>query len=678
MMSSSPAAVAADDEAPLTAEDVLPGTCSPSMVIWGQVTDCRFPLARIGTLDPWLGPHVADEDVSYDDENDSQADCAVEGSSLVCRSVFAFYEPGERVVRPRISGEFSSATATFTTVDGSDYPVNLSPDRGNEPYVFGYNPLRVWKYGTASAESGLARVWLRDDPSVSWTVNVPAAPSDGMDPVEIDVGGLAPGRYRMTPCIGDTPEACEEVPGGITFQVGTGRLEELIPGWNRPHADRINVVFAASGQVTLDDARATARDLVAWDGPLLVSEEDTLLESDVAPSAVWSLEFGPFAIEPFRSARDRFNLWFLDDLVADPQALEFSALPLGLGVPLPDFGLADVQVTRLHFQAPGRFGRSEAGWSSFTSPDGPTTVARDGLEFAGTYVALPAGYTRMQADIVAHEWGHALFDLRDEYQEPSRGVGHGYPNCAPDEAAAEQWWGDEMGAIDPFVYEYIDVNRQWSQWVDSDLVARITIGAYPGGCYSDQDEDAVRPTQDSIMNSGVPVFGAVNRARAEGILALWSGRAPLTADAVTVSCDPVRSSGPSAVCGLAVLSYVDVPPRGVLVTAEATSARCPAVSGGETDGTMLACDPLALSGAGPWDVTFTTASGARVGEVVLDAPPPPPPEPPVLPPVIPEPVPPGSHAGAWLVIGALVLVILGSAGVLVRRRSAWRQAAGTG
>jgi hypothetical protein len=247
------------------------------VVIRGQVTDCRFPLPA-GTLDPWLGPHVADEDVSYDDENDNQADCTVEGSPLV--GVFAFYEPGERVVRPRISGEFSSATATFTTVDGSDYPVNLSPDLANEPYVFGYNPLRVWKYGTASAEPGLARVWLRDDPSVSWTVNLPAAAPDGIDPVEIDVGGLAPGRYRITPCIGDTPEACEEVPGGVTFQVGTGRLEELIPGWNRPHADRINVVLAPSGQVTLDDARATARDLVAWDGPLLVSDEDTLLGSD--------------------------------------------------------------------------------------------------------------------------------------------------------------------------------------------------------------------------------------------------------------------------------------------------------------------------------------------------------------------------------------------------------------
>ena len=665
--------MATDDPAPLTAGDVLDGTCSPSVVLFGQVTDCTFPLSRVAPLDPFLGPHVADQDVTYDEENDDQADCAVEGASLVCRSVFAYYASGERVVRPRISGELSPAIATFTAVDGFDYSEQLIAAGGIEPYVFGYSPLQVWVYGSTSSSPGLARVSLRDDPSVSWTVNVPAAPEGSSEPLEIDVGGLTPGRYRITPCIGDTAETCEEVPGGATFQVGTGRLQELIPGWNRPSADRINVVFAVSGDVTLEDALATARDLVAWDGPLLVAADDTLLGATATPAQVWSLEFGPFAIEPLRSARDRFNLWLLDDLVASSSALAYSAPPLGFDAPLPDFGVPDVQVTRLHFQAPGRFGRSEAGWPSFTSPDGPTVVARDGLGFAGVYLALPSGYTRTQAHILAHEWGHALFDLRDEYQEPSRGVVHGYPNCAPDEATAEEWWGGQVGAIDPFVYEYVDENRKWSQWVDPELVERITVGMYPGGCYSDRDQDAVRPTQDDLMNSGVPVFGEVNRRRVEEILSLWSGRAPLGPADSSVACEPVRSGDPMAVCSMSVLSYVDLPPGGVSVSFGDTMVSCSVVSGGDTEGATVACDPLALSGDGPWDVTFAAGSDGKVGTATLAAPPAPPAEPPILPPVVAEPEPtdqqpvPASHLGAWLLVGCLVLVIVGSGGVLLAR-----------
>ena len=663
-----PAASAENQVAPLTADDVLPGTCRPAVVLFGQVTDCTFPLSRVAPLDPFLGPHVADQDVTFDDENDEQADCVVEDGSLVCRGVFAYYESGERVVRPRISYEAASATATFTGVEPSGFALELFPTAGTEPYVFGYNSLRLWSYGPASEEPGLARVSLRDDPSVSWTVNVPAADMESGEPIALDVGGLTPGRYRLTPCIGADAETCEPVPGGITFQIGTGELVELIPGWNRRDADRINVIFAASGDVAIDEALAAARDLVAWDGPYLVGNDDTVLGPNASPSEVWSLEFGPFAIEPLRAARGRFNVWFLDDLVADPNALAFSAPPNGWGDPLPDFGLPDVQLTRLHFTSPGRFARSEAGWPSFTSPYGPTVVARDGMQFAGVYMALPDGYTRMQGEVLAHEWGHALFDLRDEYEEPERGVTHGYPNCAPDSAAAEEWWGDATGAIDPFAYEYIDVSRAWGQYVDPDLVVKLTVGEYPGGCYSDQDDAAVRPTGDSIMNSGVPVFGEVNRLRAEEILSLFSGRAPIGAGSAAVSCDPVRSGSPMAVCAVSVLSYVDVPAGGLRVRAGTSSAGCSIVSGGGSEATALACDPLALVGEGPWNLALTTPTGGHVAEVRVDAPPAPPPEPPVLPPVVALPTSPAaSHGAAWIVIGALALVIVFSSLVLVRR-----------
>jgi hypothetical protein len=660
---------------------VLPGgTCSPAVVLYGQVTDCVFPLARNAPLDPDLGPHVADVDLPYDEQNDEQATCVVEAAPptsptggmpaeaarLVCRNVIAYYTSGERTVRPRISGEFADVMATFTAVDGGEYPVQLISAGGQEPYVFGYSPLRVWAYGPGSFEAGLARLWVRDDPSVRWTVNVPAA-GDGGDPIEIDVGGLAPGEYRLTPCIGPTDDTCDEVPGGITFQIGTGRLVELMPGWNRPSADRINVVFAASGQVTLDAARATARDLLTWDGPMLVGADDAVVGPDASPGDVWSVEFGPFAIEPMRSARGAFNFWFLDDLVADPQALAFTAPPTACCDVPPQFYLPDLQVTRLDFLAPGRYGQSESGWSSFTSPDGPTVVTRDGMQFAGVYLALPSGYTRMQADILAHEWGHSLFDLRDEYVDTTRSVTHGYPNCAPDAATAEAWWGDRVGDVDPFVHEYQDVMASWGQWTDPDLVERTTVGMVPGGCYSDREQDAVRPTEDSIMNSGVPVFGAVNRARAEEILSLFTGVAPLTPEVASIVCEPVDPSRLEADCSVSVESYVDLPAEGLTATVDGATAACPVTSGGGADPAVLTCEPMALAGDGPWVVAVAGPGGVDAGEGSIAAVPPSTTTSTTTFAPAAAPAVPRSTTGAWIFIAALVTIILGCGGVLVAR-----------
>ena len=587
----------------------------------------------------------------------------------MCRGVVAYYSAGEHVVTPRIAYGSASATATFTAVNGTNYPLQFMPASGLEPYVFGYGALRVWAYGPVAGSPGFARIWLRDDPGYSWTVTVPATTPDMVDPLEIYVGGLAPGRYRITPCVGDSPETCEEVPGGVTFQVGTGKLEELIPGWNRRDADRINVVFAASGAVTVEAARATARDLLGWDGPLLVADDDTLLPATASPSEVWSVVWGPFAIEPLRSARDRFNLWFLEDVVDDPYALQYSAPPYGTGPP-PDFALPDLQVTRLHFLPAGRFSRSDAGFPSFTSPGGPTVVTRVGLDFAGAYVALPAGSARLQAAILAHEWGHALFDLRDEYQEPGRSVTYGYPNCAPDRAAAESWWGDQLGEVDPFVDEFVAVSTRWSQWVDPDLVTNIAVGYFGGGCYEGGTDEVVRPTGDSIMNSGVPVFGSVNRRRAEEVLSLWTGLSPLTAETVSASCDPVGWGERLARCRLAVEPNVDVPRGTVLASSGGAVVDCVIPPGAADDTTDFVCEPVPLSGPGPWRVAFAGESGDRVDDLVIPAPPPPLPEPQVLP--EPPPIAPldaaESHVGAWWVIGGLVAVIVGSAGVLIRRR----------
>ena len=608
----------------LTVHDVLPGSCSPETVLDGQFVDCRFPLARPGQLDPYHGPHVADQDLEFDDENDDQADCVVEGLDLVCRGLNAYYYTGSRSVRVIVSGELSPVLASFEAVDWSRHGVIFTPAYGPEPYVVEGGGLEVWVESTVNVESAFARVTDREGSEVLHTVAFGPVRRNAFEMIEIDVSSLPRGRYRVTPCLGETAESCVPVPGGHLFQVGTADLLEVIPGWNRPDADRINIIFAASGFSSVADAQGIARLLLTWDGPVPLGFDGAPVSDETPPELIATVQFGPFSIEPLDSARQRFNLWLLDELVGDPRALVHSAPPFGFGPPAPDFGLPDVAVTSLHLNAVGRFGRSEAGWSSFTSPDGRTEISREGLEFGGVYLSLPRDWALNEAATLAHEWGHALFDLRDEYVEPVRGVTHGYPNCAPDQSTAVEWWGDLEGDIDPFVYQYIAALERWSVWVDPFFADRVRVGYVVSGCYSDGD-DAVRPTADSLMNStAMPVFGSVNRARIEEVLALWTGRETLTDPSdLEISCDEVMRGSPSAVCEATVRALVDLPDEGLVLVVDGSAALgCLVASGGGAAPIVVDCPATSLTGLGPWSVSIETPSGSVAVALELVGPPP--------------------------------------------------------
>lgn len=615
-------AAAGTEEPFLTVDDVLPGSCSPETAIDGQIVDCRFPLSRAAPLDPWFGPHVADQNIEFDDVNDDQADCVIEGMELVCRGLNTYYNLGGRSVRVMISGELSPVLATFESVDWSPHGMNFTPTYGEEPYVFEGSELEVWLESSIDADEAFAVVTERDGGGPLLTASVGPVERHAYRIINIDVSSLPQGRYRVTPCVGAAAESCTPVPGGQVFQIGTDELIEVIPGWNRPGADRINLVFAPSGFGSVEEALEMARLLLAWDGPLAIGYDWLPVADPSQAELVSTIGFGPFAIEPLDSARHRFNLWLLDGMVEDPLVMMHSAPPFGFGPPLPDFGLPDVSVTTIHLNPLGRFSRSQAGWTSFTSPDGPTVVSRDGLEFAGTYLALPRNSALSEAATLAHEWGHALFDLRDEYVEPEFGVTHGYPNCAPDQATAEAWWGGMVGDIDPFVYEYVAALERYSVWVDPFIADRVAVGYEVGGCYSGGD-DVVRPTVDSLMNSTeMPVFGSVNRARVEEILGLWTGRDTLSDPSdLLLSCDPVGGGSPAAVCGASVASMVDIPEEGLVLAVDGVSVACRVVAGGGPVATVVECPQLVLEGRGPWSVSLGTASGSVTVQTQIASPP---------------------------------------------------------
>jgi hypothetical protein len=75
--------------------------------------------------------------------------------------------------------------------------------------------------------------------------------------------------------------------------------------------------------------------------------------------------------------------------------------------------------------------------------------------------------------------------------------------------------------VDPMVTTWVEeMEAAGFELGDTEaLAAMLRVGAVESGCYA--VAGSIRATEDSLMNSGVPVLGSVNRRWAEQILALW-------------------------------------------------------------------------------------------------------------------------------------------------------------
>jgi hypothetical protein len=384
------------------------------------------------------------------------------------------------------------------------------------------------------------------------------------------------------------------------------------------------------------------------------------------------VQWGPFATEPIRSHRDRFNVWLLTDLLGDPRALFWQGSEPGRGFGPDGSTLPDAQVTTVHLLPPGVWGGSEAGFPSFTGMR-PGPPDREGLRFAGAYLAASSWMPAAHAETFTHELGHALFDLRDEYTNLDRAVQHGYPNCAPDLETAEAWWGHLVGRVDPFLYDYFEVMDRLGQWTPglAELEAAYTVGHVLGGCYGPVGGDhAVRPTSESIMNSETPVFGAVNRARVEEILGLWSGRDVVRAAAdVAIACSRDDADPWSVSCRGLLAPYVDPPEGGLGILVGERSGECRSSAATGDDRVAITCGPVEAAGYERVEVEVIGGPG-RLGRWDL-------PRVEVEPVRVPlglgSPMPPSPSGEGRTPFPALVAAVLAALGVLtavvgVRRR----------
>lgn len=305
-------------------------------------------------------------------------------------------------------------------------------------------------------------------------------------------------------------------------------LEALVPG-NNVDADRINLIVTGDGFESGDDFRAIAEQYIGWDGTAQLLDGDGRVTTD--PDQAINADPGVFGIEPYKSHRDKFNVWIAED-VSLPEGLptfnnvEAEQEPFDL----PHQSIVLLKAGKPDFDSglPSAVSGLDNAW---VGVEVPQDAGED--PFSNLYVSLDPAYPAADQRVLAHELGHALFGLLDEYIgqdgiEGNEGRPSLWPACAQDKETAEAWWGDLVGEVDPAIEVYFDEMDAAGFPVESDrqdiMREMITVGYVDSGCYG--SEGSFRPTVDSLMGYNFPAMGAVNRRHAERILDLFTGGLP--------------------------------------------------------------------------------------------------------------------------------------------------------
>ncbi len=605
-------------------EGVGPGTCFPEVAVAGSTVECRFPLiGRIQELSDWQGAVTVSQDTDH--SQDHGVACRFDRTELWCPHVPVAYDPGPVEVSLELDGD-TRPLASYEAVDTFEYDFSLFLVGGEEPVAFPDRPLNISLWRNELESTNEAWVLLRrrtrevgNDPFETVSVDklvLPEVGSHVSSETSVDAP-VDPGRYVAVLCVGVSVAECSLVPGHYPFQVIDPALSELVTGHNRTDAARINLVFVGSNLSSDLPVVDLATDLLTIGAPAVLDFENrlSLLDDETDPRSVSQIFFGPFATEPLRSSVDRFNLWYLDADLVDERALFHNSDPeFSRGDELAGFDLPNTAIVTLHLRPNGISGRSESWWTSFRGREDVPT--RDEMVFAGAYVSFNAEAPMWAASTLTHELGHALFDLRDEYVEDERSTQYGYPNCAESYEQAEEWWGELEGRVDPFVSEYTTVMQELNFWVPDSLVDDVTVGFVEGGCYGSGGL-AVRPTVDGLMNSEIPIFGAVNRARIEDLLDNFEARVDIgSPDDIDLRCFPAISASPGDTvrCNGALARFVDAAPGAIELSMPGQVVRCSVDRVDELGVRGVSCPELTTTGAGPWTIVVSIDDGR--GDVV--------------------------------------------------------------
>ena len=340
-------------------------------------------------------------------------------------------------------------------------------------------------------------------------------------------------------------------PNYKTLNIDKTALKPLSPNLNHDAgADRINIIFYSTDKnIDYNFLKQSAINSLAINRDFIFDDLDP------------KNALGVFSIEPYKSNIERFNFWIYESNVSPVNKENFNFY---VSLDPTIFGLKFITPINVTIRPPSNpsnqfVGREHARLADVGYDENYQKINR----YSNGNVELYYEDTQSLADgklggfTLAHELGHALFGLADEYSESDLNIPtYQYPNCAQTLEQASSWWNNELGKVDPFFYEYRTkyIQHQITKYPES---LRQTTNGYemftypedftqpgswkavtlneimneesvrikltPGQCFSTSPDKVFRPNTSSIMGGENPIFGSVNRAVGEKILNLFSG-----------------------------------------------------------------------------------------------------------------------------------------------------------
>ncbi|MEM2138500.1 MAG: MopE-related protein [Candidatus Anstonellaceae archaeon] len=278
----------------------------------------------------------------------------------------------------------------------------------------------------------------------------------------LSCGGCAIGQN----CLNNSDCAVGTCSGGkCTQQAG---CMELFPGTNDQSADRVNMVFVPINFTDMNRFLSATKQALDYYGNINGT--------------------GLFELSVYKDSKNKFNFWYIDRSFAaqgDPTvSCTYASNPESANYCTGLPNKFELNIANLSFRSCAYY------W-------GPSFNSLPNMPY-----------------VLEHEFQHQVPHLCDEYIEGTRDSPCS-PNCAPDLATAQQWWGDLYGTVaDGYTTGYFDG-------------CSYVLGNY-------------RPTSNSIMRANYYALGAVNQRQVASVLSTFSGTvaAPSSSLEVTLSGSP--------------------------------------------------------------------------------------------------------------------------------------------
>jgi hypothetical protein len=200
---------------------------------------------------------------------------------------------------------------------------------------------------------------------------------------------------------------------------------ELIPNQNLESENRMNIVFVGHYFDNMNEFVEIAQKYVDFAGEGYPANVDLQLND-------LNKIFGFLGIEPFKSNKNLFNLWYVDDIydnIKKESICPTDATDLELACPSEN----SIIINMCNYDA--------RGWNNFALFSDGTPERNEigiGIKDADGNPGI------MEISTINHELGHSIGHLAEEYSSDYYDFSF-EPNCAASITEAQDWWSDQIG-----------------------------------------------------------------------------------------------------------------------------------------------------------------------------------------------------------------------------------------